>query len=174
MSNDLNRMSNDLNRMSNDLNRMSNDLNRIKWLKQNVKNRLSSLIFRPKMLYLKIQKSIYITRMIFFQLFNWFQLFSSEFFFFKVAGHGQNRQKNDHLERGCRWFQLFYFLTMIIPDIRVITWLILQVRFSFFSRCNKVLPGAEAAYQEGLPTHYVTNFHLNKVSTVRKITLLGK
>lgn len=33
----------------------------------------------------------------------------------------------------------------------------------YYSRCNKVLPVAEAAYQEGLPTHYVTNFHLNKV-----------
>ena len=33
-----------------------------------------------------------------------------------------------------------------------------------FSRCNKVLPVAEAAYQEGLPTHYVTDYHLTKVS----------
>jgi hypothetical protein len=147
---------------------------KVKWPKQNVKNRLSSLIFRPKMLYLKIQKSIYITGMVFFQLFNWFQLFSSEFFFLESCWTWSEQAKNDHLERGCRWFQLFYFLTRIIPDIRVITWLILQVRFSFFSRCNKVLPGAEAAYQEGLPTHYVTNFHLNKVSTVRKITLFGK
>lgn len=36
----------------------------------------------------------------------------------------------------------------------------------FTSRCNKVLPLAEAAYQENLPTHYVTNFHLSKVNFI--------
>jgi hypothetical protein len=44
------------------------------------------------------------TRDLFFQLFNWFQLFSSE-----------NIQVKNYILKGCRWFQLFYFLTRIIP-----------------------------------------------------------
>ena len=55
----------------------------------------------------------------FFQLFNWFQLFSSGEKLLKVAGHSQNRS----FERGYRWFQLFFidfqlfcFLTIIIPE----------------------------------------------------------
>jgi hypothetical protein len=54
-----------------------------------------------------------------FQLFNWFQLFSSGEKLLKVAGHSQNRS----FERGYRWFQLFFidfqlfcFLTIIIPE----------------------------------------------------------
>ncbi|KAK3104605.1 hypothetical protein FSP39_006005, partial [Pinctada imbricata] len=37
-----------------------------------------------------------------------------------------------------------------------------DLRFSE-NRCNKVVPVAEAAYQDGLPTHYITDFHLSKV-----------
>jgi hypothetical protein len=37
---------------------------------------------------------------------NFFQLFSSEKCFPKVAGQSE-QVKNDHFERGCRWFQLF-------------------------------------------------------------------
>ncbi|KAJ8320405.1 hypothetical protein KUTeg_001992 [Tegillarca granosa] len=40
---------------------------------------------------------------------------------------------------------------------------------SYFSRCIKVLPVAESAYQEGLPTHYVTNFHLTKLAQARRV-----
>ncbi|XP_071144802.1 nonsense-mediated mRNA decay factor SMG8-like [Mytilus edulis] len=43
-----------------------------------------------------------------------------------------------------------------------------DIRFSE-NRCNKVLPVAEAAYQEGLPTHYVTNFHLNKLQQAHRV-----
>ena len=59
--------------------------------------------------------------MIFFQLFNWFQLFSSREKLQKVAGHNQNRSKIDHLKVGVDGFSyfllslLFYFLTRIIP-----------------------------------------------------------
>ena len=40
----------------------------------------------------------------------------------------------------------------------------MDVMISCFSRCNKVLPVAESSYQENLPTHYVTSYHLRKVS----------
>ena len=61
----------------------------------------------------------------FFQLFNWFQLFSSRKKNWKVAENGHNRSKIDHLEGGVDGFskfffndfQLFYFLTRFIPDI---------------------------------------------------------
>ncbi|XP_062606772.1 nonsense-mediated mRNA decay factor SMG8-like isoform X1 [Saccostrea cucullata] len=43
-----------------------------------------------------------------------------------------------------------------------------DIRFSE-NRCNKVLPLAEAAYQEGLPTHYVTNFHLSKLAQAQRV-----
>jgi hypothetical protein len=49
--------------------------------------------------------------MIFFQLFNWFQL--------EVAGHGQIRSKEKLLKVGVvgfSYFQLFSFLTRIIAD----------------------------------------------------------
>nr|XP_022343746.1 protein smg8-like isoform X2 [Crassostrea virginica] len=43
-----------------------------------------------------------------------------------------------------------------------------DIRFSE-NRCNKVLPVAEAAYQENLPTHYVTNFHLSKLAQAQRV-----
>ncbi|XP_069113163.1 nonsense-mediated mRNA decay factor SMG8-like [Argopecten irradians] len=43
-----------------------------------------------------------------------------------------------------------------------------DIRFSE-NRCNKVLPLAEAAYQEGLPTHYITNFHLTKLAQAHRV-----
>ncbi|XP_048764668.2 nonsense-mediated mRNA decay factor SMG8-like isoform X2 [Ostrea edulis] len=43
-----------------------------------------------------------------------------------------------------------------------------DIRFSE-NRCNKVLPLAEAAYQESLPTHYVTNFHLSKLAQAQRV-----
>ena len=45
----------------------------------------------------------------FFQLVNWFQLFSSDKNIPKVAGHSQNRKKKKKgpFESGCRLFQLF-------------------------------------------------------------------
>ncbi|XP_052717339.1 nonsense-mediated mRNA decay factor SMG8-like isoform X1 [Crassostrea angulata] len=43
-----------------------------------------------------------------------------------------------------------------------------DIRFSE-NRCNKVLPLAEAAYQENLPTHYVTNFHLSKLAQAQRV-----
>lgn len=43
-----------------------------------------------------------------------------------------------------------------------------DIRFSE-NRCIKVLPVAESAYQEGLPTHYVTNFHLTKLAQARRV-----
>ena len=72
-------------------------------------------------------KRRYISGMGFLQLFHWFQLFSSWEKLPKVPGHSQNWSKIDHLKRGCRWFQifyidfqLFYFITRIIPDIYTI------------------------------------------------------
>jgi hypothetical protein len=69
---------------------------------------------------------IHLQRWFFFQLFNWFQLFSSEFFFWMFQDTIRTGG-NDHFERGCRWFQLFfidfqlfYFLTRIIPAFK--TW----------------------------------------------------
>ncbi|KAH3818615.1 nonsense-mediated mRNA decay factor SMG8-like isoform X1 [Dreissena polymorpha] len=37
------------------------------------------------------------------------------------------------------------------------------------NRCNKVLPLAESAYQENLPTHYVTAYHLSKLAHAKKV-----
>ena len=58
--------------------------------------------------------------MIFFQLFNWFQLFFYENEIPKTKGQSQNT--NDLFEWWCRWLQLFfidfqllYFLSKIIP-----------------------------------------------------------
>ena len=42
----------------------------------------------------------------FFQLFNWFQLFSSKKLFNEICWTRSKQVKNDHFERGCRWFQL--------------------------------------------------------------------
>ena len=60
---------------------------------------------KKKMLYLIFDVNSYWDD--FFQLFNWFQLFSSENCFPKVAALLSEQVKNDHFERGCRWFQLF-------------------------------------------------------------------
>ncbi len=35
--------------------------------------------------------------------------------------------------------------------------------FLHCSRCAKILPLAEGAYQEGLPPHYTQSYHVNKV-----------
>ncbi|XP_053379318.1 nonsense-mediated mRNA decay factor SMG8-like isoform X1 [Mercenaria mercenaria] len=43
-----------------------------------------------------------------------------------------------------------------------------DLRFSE-NRCNKVLPVAESSYQENLPTHYVTNYHLSKLAQAKKV-----
>ncbi|XP_052821205.1 nonsense-mediated mRNA decay factor SMG8-like isoform X2 [Mya arenaria] len=43
-----------------------------------------------------------------------------------------------------------------------------DLRFSE-NRCNKVLPMAESAYQENLPTHYVTAYHLSKLAQAKKV-----
>ena len=55
----------------------------------------------------------------------WFQLFSSENKILKVAEHGQIRSLMDRMKAWDRWFQLFlidfqlfYFLTSIVPVIR--------------------------------------------------------
>ena len=54
--------------------------------------------------------------------FNWFQLFCCGFFSLKSSRTHSEQVKNDLLEKGCRWFQLFfidfqlfYFLSRIIP-----------------------------------------------------------
>jgi len=57
--------------------------------------------------------------MIFFQLFNWFKLFSSETKLLKIVGYNRNRSKITFLKRGLNgfsYFHWFYALTRIIPD----------------------------------------------------------
>jgi hypothetical protein len=54
-----------------------------------------------------------ITRDDFYQLFNCFYLFFCEEEIPKIAGQSE-QVKNDHFEMGCRWFQLFYFLSRIL------------------------------------------------------------
>ena len=69
------------------------------------------------------KSTLIITGMIFFSYLTWFQLFSSENCFPKVAGHGQNRSKRTILKGGvdgCSYFSLMsviYFLSRIIPVI---------------------------------------------------------
>jgi hypothetical protein len=45
----------------------------------------------------------------------------SAIFFWKLFSKScwtwSEQVKNDHFQRGCRWFQLFYFLTRIIPGL---------------------------------------------------------
>jgi hypothetical protein len=61
---------------------------------------------------------------------NWFELFLSGVKLPKVAGHIQNRSKMDHLNKGgvdgfsyfFIDFQLFYFLTRIIPEQYISLW----------------------------------------------------
>ena len=60
--------------------------------------------------------------MIFFQLFNWFQLFSSDKKIPKVTEHSPNSSKMDLLKGGVDGFSFFidfqlYFLIRTIPDI---------------------------------------------------------
>ncbi|XP_029644947.1 protein SMG8 [Octopus sinensis] len=43
-----------------------------------------------------------------------------------------------------------------------------DIRFSE-NRCNKVLPVAETAYQEGLPTHYTNSYHLSKFNQAKRV-----
>ena len=50
-----------------------------------------------------------ITGMILFGDLNDFRYFP-----LNVAGHGSEQVKNDHFERGCRWFQLFVLLISFI------------------------------------------------------------
>ena len=52
--------------------------------------------------------------MIFFQLFNWFQQFSSENCFPKVAGHSLEQIKNYHFERGVDGFSYFSLISVIL------------------------------------------------------------
>jgi hypothetical protein len=48
------------------------------------------------------------------QLFNWFQLFSSENCFPKIAGHSQNRSKMTILKGGVDVFSYFSFVSVIL------------------------------------------------------------
>jgi hypothetical protein len=65
-----------------------------------------------------------------------FQLFSSGEKLLKVAGQGQKMSKIDYFERGFRWFQpffidfqLFYFLTRIIP---------FKIKLNLFSKSQEM------------------------------------
>jgi len=50
----------------------------------------------------------------FFRLFNWFQLFYSENYFPKVAGHVQNRSKMTNLKGGVDGFSYFFILLVSV------------------------------------------------------------
>lgn len=43
-----------------------------------------------------------------------------------------------------------------------------DIRFSE-NRCNKVLPVAENAYQDGLPTHYTFSYHVSKFNQAKRV-----
>ena len=62
------------------------------------------LILIPFILGFQWYVQLYKSGMFFFTDFNYFPL---KIVFPRVTGHGQNRS-NDHFERGCRWFQLFF------------------------------------------------------------------
>ena len=66
-------------------------------------------IFCTTYTYYQVNKNIlrFIKQVIFFQLFNWFHLFSSDKNIPKFAGHGQNRLKKGPFERVCGGLQLF-------------------------------------------------------------------
>jgi hypothetical protein len=86
---------------------------------QDIHNKLYHLTTPPPPLPKKSCKILWNEQGWFFQLFNWFQLFSSENCFLKCAG----QDKPEQVKNGYRCFhlfsidfQLFYFLTKIIPE----------------------------------------------------------
>ena len=70
----------------------------------------------------------------FLQIFNWFQLFSSEYCFAEVTGHCEIWYQMTLLKEGVdgfsyfHWFQLFYIQTRIIPDLWYHIWNVYRVK----------------------------------------------
>jgi hypothetical protein len=64
-----------------------------------------------------------------FQLFDWFQLFSSKTKILKVAGYSRNRSKMTFLKGGVEWFQLIslIFSYFIFEPESYLNWVLVVV-----------------------------------------------
>ena len=75
--------------------------------------------------YIRIRYCTYYQGSFFFQLFNWFQLFSSEYLYLKIAGQSQSRSKMDHLKEGVdsfSYFPLNIFIWKLQDKVRAGQW----------------------------------------------------
>ena len=123
-----------------------------------------------------LNMDVHVSGMIFLKLFNWFQLFCVNEKY-KSCRIWSEQVKNDPFERGCRWFQLFfndfqlfYFLTRIIPDVYIYGLFFYRMPISWDidmgSLANKELKVQLKSHRPSLSGSSLPMFTHNIVSTM--------